>query len=147
EDGGAEKAMKGLSAAAEKCTGGFKTTTSGEKLEIAKVATTAAPKGGDESAAITLTLAAEGGVEAPNKVVAVRKGSTVVTFTVVNRAALADGKGFEVPADVVDAQVCKLGCRACRGGEAGARPRPPRPPRRAAPPSRCARPPGPTPGR
>ncbi|NJP49306.1 hypothetical protein HCJ93_04255 [Streptomyces sp. SBST2-5] len=109
EDGGAEKAMKGLSAAAEKCTGGFKTTTSGEKLEIAKVATTAAPKGGDESAAITLTLAAEGGLEAPNKVVAVRKGSTVVTFTVVNLAAMADGKDFEVPADVVDAQVSKLG--------------------------------------
>ncbi|GAA0631829.1 lipoprotein [Streptomyces thermocarboxydovorans] len=109
EDGGAEKAMKDLSTAAEKCAAGFKATTTGEKMEIAEVAATAAPKGGDEGAAITLTLVADEGLKAPNKLVAVRKGSTLVTFSVVNLAAMAEGKDFEVPADVVNAQVAKLG--------------------------------------
>ncbi|MFC9113293.1 MULTISPECIES: hypothetical protein [Streptomyces] len=106
---GAERAVKGLVTAAEKCAGGFKATVVGEPLEVAKVATGDAPDGGDEGAAVTLTVAADEGVKAPAKIVVVRKGSTVATFSAVNLASMATGKDFEVPADVVAAQAGKLG--------------------------------------
>ncbi|MGY1546594.1 hypothetical protein [Streptomyces sp. MN6] len=106
---GAEQAVKGLVAAAEKCAGGFKATVVGEPMNVEKVATTDAPQGGDEGAAVTLTVAADEGVKAPAKIVVVRKGATVVTFSAVNLASMATGKDFEVPADVVAAQVGKLG--------------------------------------
>ncbi|GGW32814.1 hypothetical protein [Streptomyces griseoloalbus] len=109
EDGGAEQAMKGLTAAAEKCAGGFTATVSGEKAEVVEVATTAAPEGGDEAAAITLTVAADENVKAPSKIIVVRKGATLVSFSAVNLAAVATGEDFEVPAEVVDAQLGKLG--------------------------------------
>ncbi|PWJ05761.1 hypothetical protein DKG34_20965 [Streptomyces sp. NWU49] len=109
EDGGAEQAMKDLTTAAEKCAGGFTATVAGEKLEFVKAATTAAPEGGDEGSAVTLTMAVEEDVEAPSKIVVVRKGATLVSFSAVNLASVATGEDFEVPAEVVDAQVAKLG--------------------------------------
>lgn len=109
EDGGAEQAMKGLTAAAEKCAGGFTATVSGEKAEVVEVATTAAPEGGDEASAITLTVAADENVKAPSKIVVVRKGATLASFSAVNLAAVATGEDFDVPAEVVDAQLGKLG--------------------------------------
>ncbi|MGV9340978.1 hypothetical protein [Streptomyces sp. NPDC003688] len=109
KDGGAEEALKGLSAAAEKCPGGFTSTVGSDKSSYVKAAVAAAPKGGDEGAAITLTLAADEGVKAPVKLVAVRKGATLVTFSVINFASAATGKDFTVPADVIAAQVGKLG--------------------------------------
>ncbi|MGQ5578505.1 hypothetical protein [Streptomyces sp. ECR3.8] len=110
EGDGAEQAVQGVVAAAEKCAGGFKATLVGEPMAVAKVAATGdAPEGGDEGAAVTLTVAADEGVKAPAKIVLVRKGSTVVTFSAVNLASMATGKDFEVPADVVAAQVGKLG--------------------------------------
>ncbi len=56
-----------------------------------------------------MTVAVEEGAKAPAKIVVVRKGATVVTFSAVNLASMATGKDFEVPADVVAAQVGKLG--------------------------------------
>ncbi|MFC8839159.1 hypothetical protein ACFT8Q_03395 [Streptomyces griseoincarnatus] len=109
EGDGAEQAVRGVVGAAEKCAGGFKATLVGEPMAVAKVATGDAPGGGDEGAAVTLTVAADEGVKAPAKIVLVRKGSTVVTFSAVNLASMATGKDFEVPADVVAAQVGKLG--------------------------------------
>lgn len=109
EDGGAEQALKDLSAAAEKCAGGYTATVVGEKAEITEVATTAAPGGGDEGAAVTLTVAADEDVKAPNKIVVIRKGATLVSFSAINLASMATGEDFEVPAEVVDAQVAKLG--------------------------------------
>ncbi|MFI9820016.1 hypothetical protein ACIHFC_05980 [Streptomyces sp. NPDC052013] len=109
EDGGAEEAVKGLNAAAEKCAGGYTATVGGEPMKVTKVATTAAPEGGDEGAAITLTVAADENVQAPSKLVIVRKGATLVTFSAVNLAAMGTGEDFDVPADVVAAQVGKLG--------------------------------------
>ncbi|KES08147.1 hypothetical protein BU52_06870 [Streptomyces toyocaensis] len=106
---GAAQALKGLTTAAEKCAGGFTATVAGEEMKVVKVATTAAPEGGDEGTAITLTVAAEEDVKAPSKIVVVRKGATLVSFSAVNLAAMATGEDFEVPADVVDAQVGKLG--------------------------------------
>ncbi|MGC3000669.1 hypothetical protein ACPF8X_20490 [Streptomyces sp. G35A] len=109
EGGAAEQAMKGLTTAAEKCAGGFTATVGGEKLKIVKVATTTAPGGGDEGAAVTLTVAAEEGVKAPSKIVVVRKGATLASFSAVNLASMGTGEDFDVPAEVVDAQLAKLG--------------------------------------
>jgi hypothetical protein len=81
----------------------------GETLKIVKVATTAAPEGGDEGAAVTLTVAAEEGVKAPSKIVVVRKGATLASFSAVNLASMGTGEDFDVPAEVVDAQLAKLG--------------------------------------
>ncbi|MDG9716925.1 hypothetical protein [Streptomyces sp. DH24] len=109
EDGGAEKAMKDLTTAAEKCAGGFAYTANGTETKVLSVATTGAPKGGDEGLAVTVTIAAEEGVKAPMKVVVVRKGATVAYFPAVNLASAASGKDFAFPAEIVDAQVAKLG--------------------------------------
>ncbi|MFI5566008.1 hypothetical protein ACIA6T_01240 [Streptomyces sp. NPDC051740] len=108
EGDGATQAMKGLTDAAEKCAGGFTATVSGEKMQVVKVATAAGPEGGDEGSAITLTVAVDEEIQAPNKIVVVRKGATLVSFSAVNLAAMATGEDFEVPADVVDAQLGKL---------------------------------------
>ncbi|MFC8424884.1 hypothetical protein ACFUN7_29195 [Streptomyces sp. NPDC057236] len=108
EGDGAAQAMKGLNDAATKCAGGFTATVSGEKMQVVKVATAAA-EGGDEGSAITLTVAVDEGIEAPNKIIVVRKGATLVTFSAVNLAAMGTGEDFDVPADVVEAQLGKLG--------------------------------------
>ncbi|CAM5682485.1 hypothetical protein SVIOM342S_04250 [Streptomyces violaceorubidus] len=43
------------------------------------------------------------------KLVAVRKGATLATFSAVNLSSMMTGAEFQVPAEVVDAQVAKLG--------------------------------------
>lgn len=108
-DGGAEQALKGLNAAAEKCAGGFTATVGSDEMRIAKVTTSAAPEGGDEAFAATLGVATGADSSAPMKVVVVRKGSTLASFSVVNLSSMVTGDDFEVPAAVVDAQVAKLG--------------------------------------
>ncbi|MFE1286467.1 hypothetical protein [Streptomyces sp. NPDC058751] len=109
ENGGAEQAMKDLSAAAEKCAGGFSITVAGEKTKVLKVATTDAPKGGDEALAMTVTIQADEGIEASSKGVVVRKGATLAYFPAFNLAAAATGKDFDFPTEIVDAQLTKLG--------------------------------------
>ncbi|MFG3096152.1 hypothetical protein [Streptomyces sp. NPDC048202] len=109
DGGAAEDALKGLTTAAQKCAGGFTATIDGEKTKFLKVATAAAPQGGDEGVAVNLTMAADEGVQAPVKIVVVRKGATVATFTTINMAAMSAGKDYQVPADVIAAQVAKLG--------------------------------------
>ncbi|MFI8088034.1 hypothetical protein ACIF9R_06910 [Streptomyces sp. NPDC086080] len=109
EGDGAAQALKGLTTAAEKCAGGYTATVVGEEMKVVKVATSAAPEGGDEGTAVTLTVAADEDVKAPNKIVVVRKGATLVSFSAVNLGAMATGEDFDVPADVVAAQVGKLG--------------------------------------
>ncbi|MEG3629365.1 hypothetical protein [Streptomyces poriticola] len=108
-EGGAEGALKELSTAAEKCSGGYTATAVGEPMKIVKVAVDEAPAAGDEALALTLTLDTEEGPQAPQKVVVVRKGATLASFSAVNLAAMATGKDFEIPAELVDAQVGKLG--------------------------------------
>ncbi|GGL74863.1 lipoprotein [Streptomyces fumigatiscleroticus] len=109
ESGGAEQAVKDLDTAAEKCAGGFTATVADEQVQVTKVTTDTAAGGGDESVAYTLKVAVDEGVEAPMKIVVVRKGATVAAFSAVNLSSMATGKDFDVPADVVDAQVAKLG--------------------------------------
>lgn len=108
-DGGAEQAMKDLTAAAEKCAGGFEYTAKGSESKVVSVVTTEAPKGGDEALAVTLNIAVEGGGKAPMKTVVVRKGATLAYFPVLNMASAASGKDFAFPTEIVDVQLAKLG--------------------------------------
>lgn len=107
-DGGAEQAMKDLNTAAEKCAGGFTHSVKGSDTKVVSVATTEAPKGGDEALAVTLNIQVEGD-KAPMKTVVVRKGATLAYFPVINMASAASGKDFAFPTEVVDAQMAKLG--------------------------------------
>ncbi|OIJ99156.1 hypothetical protein [Streptomyces colonosanans] len=107
-DGGAERAMKDLKAAAQKCADGFSYTAAGEKAKFAKVVTTQEPGGADEALALTLTVVGDGGVKAPVKTVVVRKGATIAYFPAINLASFGTGKEFEFPTQIVDAQLAKL---------------------------------------
>jgi hypothetical protein len=108
-DGGAEQALKGLSTAAEKCAGGFLATSGEDKLKITKVGTATAPEGGDEAVAVDLGVDVGKDTAGLMKLVVVRKGATLATFSAVNLSSMMTGAAFEVPAEVVDAQVAKLG--------------------------------------
>ncbi|MFC8873441.1 hypothetical protein [Streptomyces ardesiacus] len=108
-DGGAEQALKGLSTAAEKCSGGFVASAGGDKLKITEVGTATAPEGGDEAVAVDLGVDVGKDADGLMKLVVVRKGATLVTFSAVNLSSMMTGAEFEVPAEVVDAQVAKLG--------------------------------------
>ncbi|MFI1162244.1 hypothetical protein ACH4UM_01215 [Streptomyces sp. NPDC020801] len=108
ESGGAEQAMKDLKTAAQKCAGGFSYTVTGTKNQYEKVVTAQAPGGADDALALTLTMEADG-VKAPVKAVVVRKGATLAYFPAINLAAAATGKDFDFPAELVQAQLGKLG--------------------------------------
>lgn len=108
EDGGAEQVIKDVDAALEKCAGGYTYTAVGEKTKTVKVTTTDEPKGADEGRSITADMDLDEGVQAPMKMVVARKGSTVVSFAAIDFAALAQGKDFDFPTDISDAQLAKL---------------------------------------
>ncbi|MDA5140484.1 hypothetical protein PEM37_03135 [Streptomyces sp. AD681] len=108
-DGGAEEAMAGLKAAVEKCADGFGATAGGDKMRVTKVSGADAPKGGDEGLTVNIGVATGGDSSGLMKLVVVRKGSTLATFSAVNLSSMMTGAEFEVPAEVVDAQVAKLG--------------------------------------
>ncbi|MEU9633344.1 hypothetical protein ACGFZZ_01750 [Streptomyces tendae] len=108
-DGGAEEAMAGLKAAVEKCADGFDATAGGDKMRVTKVSGADAPKGGDEGLTVNIGVATGGDGSGLMKLVVVRKGSTLATFSAVNLSSMMTGAEFEVPAEVVDAQVAKLG--------------------------------------
>ncbi|MGV9908637.1 hypothetical protein ACWEWD_10795 [Streptomyces tendae] len=108
-DGGAEEAMAGLKAAVEKCADGFDATAGGDKMRVTKVSGADAPKGGDEGLTANIGVATGGDGSGLMKLVVVRKGSTLATFSAVNLSSMMTGAEFEVPAEVVDAQVAKLG--------------------------------------
>lgn len=108
-DGGAEQALKELSTAAEKCAGGFVATSGADKLKIAEVTTASAPKGGDEAVAINIGVDIGKDTNGLMKLVVVRKGATLASFSAMNLSSMMTGAEFQVPADVVDAQVAKLG--------------------------------------
>ncbi|MGW0456812.1 hypothetical protein [Streptomyces tendae] len=108
-DGGAEEAVAGLKAAVEKCADGFDATAGGDKMRVTKVSGADAPKGGDEGLTVNIGVATGGDSSGLMKLVVVRKGSTLATFSAVNLSSMMTGAEFEVPAEVVDAQVAKLG--------------------------------------
>lgn len=108
EDGGAEQVMEELGKSTDACAGGYATTVQGEKVRTVKLAETKAPEGADEALALTLTIDADG-TKAPLKAVVARKGSTIAYFPAVNLASITSGTDFDYPADVVQAQLTKLG--------------------------------------
>ncbi|MFE2049795.1 hypothetical protein ACFXAS_14960 [Streptomyces sp. NPDC059459] len=109
DDGGAETVLADVKKAAGACAGGFAFTAMGEQAKIAKVTEDKAPGGADEAVAMTMTMTGDEGDAFPVKVVVTRKGSTVVTFTVLNLASAGTGKDFPFPAEISDAQLAKLG--------------------------------------
>ncbi|GHA54882.1 lipoprotein [Streptomyces tendae] len=108
-DGGAEEAVAGLKAAVEKCADGFDATAGGDKMRVTEVSGLARLKGGDEGFTVNIGVATGGDSSGLMKLVVVRKGSTLATFSAVNLSSMMTGAEFEVPAEVVDAQVAKLG--------------------------------------
>ncbi|MFD4348560.1 hypothetical protein ACFWQ6_27435 [Streptomyces coelicoflavus] len=109
EGDGAEQAMAGLKTAVEKCAGGFEATVGSDKMRVTKVSGVDRLKAGDEGLTVDVGVATSGDSSGLMKLVVVRKGATLATFSVVNLSAMVTGADFEIPADVVDAQVAKLG--------------------------------------
>ncbi|WP_217144359.1 hypothetical protein [Streptomyces sp. AC627_RSS907] len=109
EDGGAEAVIEDVRTAAGTCAGGFAFTAVGQSAKIAEVAEDQAPGGADEAVAMTMTMTGDDGDAFPVKVVVTRKGSTVVSFTVLNLASAGTGKDFPFPTEISDAQLAKLG--------------------------------------
>lgn len=107
-DGGAEKAFAALKAASTACAGGFAYTVGSDTTKFSKVTVTDAPQGADEALALTLMMDADG-TQAPWKSVVVRKGATIASFPSVNMATAATGKEYAFPAELVQAQLAKLG--------------------------------------
>ncbi|MEV4044325.1 hypothetical protein [Streptomyces sp. NPDC049744] len=108
-DGGAEQAMAGLKAAVEKCAGGFEATVGSDKMRVTKVSGLDRLKAGDEGLTVSIGVATGGDTDGLMKLVVVRKGATLATFSAVNLSSMMTGAEFKVPAEVVDAQVAKLG--------------------------------------
>ncbi|CAM5360981.1 Lipoprotein OS=Streptomyces tendae OX=1932 GN=GUR47_17040 PE=4 SV=1 [Streptomyces tendae] len=108
-DGGAEQAMAGLKAAVEKCAGGFDATVGSDRMRVTEVSGSGRLKAGDEGLTVNIGVATGGDGSGLMKLVAVRKGATLATFSAVNLSSMMTGAEFQVPAEVVDAQVAKLG--------------------------------------
>ncbi|WP_030145492.1 hypothetical protein [Streptomyces violaceorubidus] len=108
-DGGAEEAMAGLKAAVEKCADGFDATVGGDRMRVTKVSGLDRLKAGDEGLTVDIGVATGEDTDGLMKLVVVRKGATLATFSAVNLSSMMTGAQFEVPAEVVDAQVAKLG--------------------------------------
>ncbi|MGW0823269.1 hypothetical protein [Streptomyces sp. NPDC002845] len=107
EDSEAEEAVAALRTAAEKCADGFAGTTDGEEDKVTKIAEESF-SGGDEAAAWTVTREGDGET-LPYKLVVVRQGNTLATFSSTNFGAALSGKDFGLPTAVIDAQLAKLG--------------------------------------
>ncbi|MGW4545177.1 hypothetical protein ACWEN4_02215 [Streptomyces violaceorubidus] len=108
-DGGAEEAMAGLKAAVEKCADGFDATVGSDRMRVTKVSGLDRLKAGDEGLTVDIGVATGEDTDGLMKLVVVRKGTTLATFSAVNLSSMMTGAQFEVPAEVVDAQVAKLG--------------------------------------
>ncbi len=106
EGKGAEESLAGLRTAATGCASGFTLTAAGSKQKILKIAEEQV-KGGEDAAGWTVTIESDGD-RTTMKLVQVRQGATVASFTALNLASAASGDSFEMPAAVIDAQVAKL---------------------------------------
>ncbi|MFF5333798.1 hypothetical protein [Streptomyces sp. NPDC013181] len=106
EGKGAEETLASLRTAATDCASGFTITAAGEKQKVAKIEE-AQVKGGEEAAAWTVTIKTDDGNMAL-KLVALRQGTTLASFSAMNLAAAGSGKDFDLPTAVVDAQAKKL---------------------------------------
>uniref|UniRef100_A0AAU2VTK4 Lipoprotein n=1 Tax=Streptomyces sp. NBC_00008 TaxID=2903610 RepID=A0AAU2VTK4_9ACTN len=106
EGKGAEESLAGLRTAATGCASGFTLTAAGSKQKIVKIAEEQV-KGGEDAAGWTVTIESDGD-KTTMKLVQVRQGATLASFSALNMAAAASGKDFELPTAVIDAQSAKL---------------------------------------
>ncbi|MCM2412643.1 MULTISPECIES: hypothetical protein [unclassified Streptomyces] len=106
EGKGADETLSGLRTAATECASGFTLTAAGSKQKITKIAEEQV-KGGEDAVAWTVTIESDGD-KSQMKLVEVRQGATVASFTSLNLASSGGGGGFDLPTAVVDAQVAKL---------------------------------------
>ncbi|WP_030204026.1 hypothetical protein [Streptomyces sp. NRRL S-87] len=90
------------------CGDGFSATVEKQTGTYKDVRGVAYKVGGDESVSWTTTAAAAG-VSAPVHVVVVREGSTVVRLMALNVAATSGGQPVQVPHELADRQLEKLG--------------------------------------
>ncbi|RPK46587.1 hypothetical protein EES39_13330 [Streptomyces sp. ADI92-24] len=106
EGKGAEESVAALRTAATGCASGFTMKAAGTKQKIVKIAEEQV-KGGEDAAGWTVTIESDG-ERSTMKLVQVRQGATVASFTALNLAAASSGGDFELPTAVIDAQVAKL---------------------------------------
>lgn len=106
EGKGAEQTLTGLRTAATGCASGFTIKAAGVEQKIVKV-TEEQVKGGEDAVAWTVTVESDGEKSAM-KLVEVRQGSTVASFTSLNLASSGGGGDFDLPTAVIDAQAAKL---------------------------------------
>ncbi|WP_326698991.1 hypothetical protein OG909_17785 [Streptomyces sp. NBC_01754] len=109
EGDGAEKSLAELREAATACAAaGFSVAVKDSPQTITKV-TEEEVSGGDEAVAWTVTIEEEG-MKIPFKIVSVRQGGTVATFSSFNLGSMAGADiEFGLPSEVIAAQVKKLG--------------------------------------
>ncbi|MFE7758460.1 hypothetical protein [Streptomyces sp. NPDC057429] len=109
EGDGAAKSIAELRASAAECaTGGFTLTMKGSKQKVVKL-TEEKVAGGEESVAWTV-LMGEADALVPFKLVTLRQGGTVATVFAFNLGVFGgESPDFDMPTEVVDAQVKKLG--------------------------------------
>ncbi|MFI9060409.1 hypothetical protein ACIGQE_00840 [Streptomyces sp. NPDC053429] len=101
---GAEEAFAAVKDGVQACAGGFSVTQAGEKTDIGSVEADAALTGGDEAVSFNTVMDLGDGDRNVMRVVVLRKGNTLATFT-----ALSVSGEAEQPKAVVDAQAKKLG--------------------------------------
>lgn len=103
---GAQDMVAGLRTASTDCASGFTLTAAGTKTKIVKIAEERV-KGGEDAVAWTVTVESDGEKSAM-KLVEVRQGATVASFTSLNLASSGAGGDFDLPTSVIDAQAAKL---------------------------------------
>ncbi|MEU6892877.1 hypothetical protein ABZ934_13955 [Streptomyces sp. NPDC046557] len=100
---GAEEAIGAVKAGVEACAGGFSVTQAGEKTAIESVKADTVLPGGDEAVSFVTVMDLGDGDRNVARVVVLRKGNTLATFTALSLTGEA-----EQPKAVVDAQAKKL---------------------------------------
>ncbi|MFF1559052.1 hypothetical protein [Streptomyces sp. NPDC058279] len=100
---GAEEAIGAVKAGVEACAGGFSVTQTGERTAIESVKADTALPGGDEAVSFVTVMDLGDGDRNVTRVVVLRKGNTLATFTALSLTGEA-----EQPKAVVDAQAKKL---------------------------------------
>ncbi|MGW0788487.1 hypothetical protein ACWD04_09560 [Streptomyces sp. NPDC002911] len=108
DDDGATKSLAELRDSAAKCAaGGFSLTLQGTEQKVTEL-TEEKVTGGEEALAWRVQMEQKGEV-APFKLVSVRQGGTVATFSSFNLGKIGAESDVDLPTAVIDAQVKKLG--------------------------------------
>lgn len=109
-EGGAEAEMKGLTAAAGACGGGFTAQSSAGSTTYGSVKVETAPTGGDESLATAATFQYRGATQTL-RTQTFRFGDTIANYFALNTTAFVQGGpgNAEISTTLVKAQNAKLG--------------------------------------